>query len=167
MPFIAKEDQPMQIDMAEFWKNFDSQRQKMDDKLFERQPTVSSVHSVENLPIAPAGMPATEPDAPKMAVTGKQWQWQGDQAGSPRETLKKYWAFLVFLAGAILAADQTISPLLSSKVEPKTVEVAPKSPPRDDALLKKQAELEKNQADLLDVVSKQKKVIDTLMKKGT
>lgn len=133
MPFIAKEDQ-----MAD------------------------QIHAVENLPIAPAGMPATEPDAPKMAVTGKQWQWQGDQAGSPRETFKKYWAFLVFLAGAILAADQTISPLLSSKVEPKTVEVIP----RDDALLKKQAELEKNQADLLDVVSKQKKVIDTLMKKG-
>lgn len=123
-------------------------------------PFTDTIHTIENIPSVPPGMPSTDPTLPKVALDENQLAWALKQPGEIMPTIRKYWALLVFLAGAIIAADKSLTPYFTQPVAQLAQPVA------QPDLSKENASLKKDRDDLLDVATKQKKMIDTLMKKG-
>jgi len=155
------------------------------------QPDTDSppVHHVENTVSLPAGVPETDHDAPKVALTQEQVDFLVDQAGKMWPTLKQYWPTIILVCSIIGTAggmiQKAINPPAPVQQIPVKVEVKPEqapaqekiAPPKADAKLKdagavfdplkKQvdalekaiADIRKDQGTMLDPIEQQNRII--------
>lgn len=119
----------------------------------EPQPPI---HQVENIPTLPPGVPATDTQAPKVALTGEQIAWLRGLAGDLWPTIVKWWpvfalAFGLGYGGGTVAPPTTVTGNLPAAV-------------KTDDSKKMKSDLD----ELLKINQQQKVLIDQLTtKKGT
>jgi hypothetical protein len=104
-------------------------------------------------------MPATDPTAPQVAMDANQIAFLRSMAGDFLPTLQKWWAVFGTVAALAYGISQTN---VTSIMPTSTGTVINRQAPDDCA--KKMRELEKSQADLLDVLQTQRQIIDRLKK---
>ena len=100
-----------------------------DQQLQVEEPKQSTalvrVHQVEHTVSLPAGMPATNPDLPRVEVTQEQIDFMVGQAGKWLPSLAKYWPVIVMVMGAV----GKIGAMIGVAVNPPGIVAVPQPEP--------------------------------------